>query len=64
MAEFVGNDRIEGKAFVYKEYPDVGMIILQVGERLAVADRHTVGGVMGPVNYSACAPTPLSQNTL
>lgn len=29
-----------------------------------VADRHTVSGIMGPVNYSACAPTPLSQKTV
>lgn len=36
MAEFVGNDQIEGKAFVYEEYPDVGVFILQVGERLGI----------------------------
>lgn len=61
MAEFVGNYRIEDKALVYKEYSDVEVCI---EVRLVVADRHTVGGIMGPVNYSAFAPTPLSHKTL
>lgn len=40
----------------------IGICIFQVGERLVVADRHTVGVIVGLVNYSACAPTPFSMD--
>ena len=44
MGKFVGDNRVEGRAVVYKEHPDVGVFIFQVGEGDVKGGSDGVGG--------------------